>query len=245
MKIQILSIYEKTIFEHECEINSIKIAVEEAVRKEINLVGANLGWANLGWANLRGANLGGANLGGANLGGANLRGANLVEANLGGANLVEANLVGANLGGANLRGANLVEANLIEANLGGANLVEANLIEADLVGANLGGAKLPHFSIIPEGDVIGWKKLFDGTICKLMISSNVKRTSSLIGRKCRAESALVLEGEGISLTKQFKYINYIKGKKVLPDSYDSDIRVECSHGIHFFITKSEAEQFNM
>ena len=33
---------------------------------------------------------------------------------------------------------------------------------------------------------------------------------------------------------------YEVGKEVLPDSWDDNRWNECSHGIHFFITKQEA-----
>jgi hypothetical protein len=69
------------------DANDVRSAVEEAVAKRANLVGANLRGAYLGGANLRGAYLDGANLRGAYLRGANLRGAYLGGANLDGANL--------------------------------------------------------------------------------------------------------------------------------------------------------------
>jgi hypothetical protein len=146
-------------------------------------------------------------------------------------------LYGANLYGANLSGAYLSRANLYGAYLSGANLSRANLS-----GANLSGANLPHFLILPEGDLIVWKKLSNGVICKLKIPADVKRINSLTGRKCRAEKALVLEGEGLGSYDQ-KTI-YKVGEWVIPDSFDDDIRIECSHGIHFFITRKEAEEYN-
>jgi hypothetical protein len=177
-------------------------------------------------ANLRGANLRGADLRGANLGGANLRGANLRGANLGGANLRGADLGGADLGGAALRGANLG-------------------------GANLRGADLDNFSIVPEeGSFIGWKKRADGAIVKLLIPEDAKRVSSLIGRKCRASKATVLEvinptnNNGSCHGSTYAGINYVVGMTCIPDSFDDDIRVECTHGVHFFITRKEAEEFN-
>ncbi len=121
MKFEITSRWSGSIL-FSVETESIKLAVEAAVKSKANLRGANLGGADLRGANLRGADLGGANLRGANLGGANLGGADLRGANLRGANLRGANLRGANLGGANLRGANLRGANLGGANLGGADL---------------------------------------------------------------------------------------------------------------------------
>ena len=106
MKIEILNRYTNKVI-YSCEAETIKEAVEKAVKE-----GAYLEWANLGDANLEGANLVDANLEGAYLGGAYLGDANLRGANFEGANLRGANLEGANLEGANLRDANLESANL-------------------------------------------------------------------------------------------------------------------------------------
>ena len=161
------------------------------------------------------------------------------RANLCGANLYGANLCGADLCGANLRGADLVWANLEGANLEGANLRGANLR-----GANLEWASLPHFQICPEeGSFVGWKKLQGGLIAKLRIPEGAKRTSTLIGRKCRAEYVEVLELPKTSYDKHSGSTLYRKGETVRPDKYDGDIRVECTHGIHFFMTRKEAEEY--
>ena len=159
-----------------------------------------------------------------------------VWANLEGANLYRANLEGAYLYGANLEGAYLYEANLE-----GAYLYGANLEGAYLYGANLEGANLPHFQICPqEGDFIAWKKV-EGGVLKLLVPKDAKRTSSLVGRKCRAEFVVVLEGSGVS--KHDGKTQYEPGMTVYPDKYDDDIRVECTSGIHFFMTKREAEEY--
>jgi hypothetical protein len=89
------------------ETESLKLAVEAAVKSRANLTGANLYGANLTGANLYGANLYGANLYGADLSGADLTGANLYGANLTRADLAGANLTGANLTGADLAGAKI------------------------------------------------------------------------------------------------------------------------------------------
>ena len=181
----------------------------------------------------------------ADLCGANLCGANLCEANLCEANLYGANLYGANLRRADLRRADLYGANLYEANLCGANLCGANLCEANLYGANL-----PNFQIIPQcGEFIGWKKGSDNEIIKLKIPAWARRTSCLKSRKCRAEFIIVLE-----ITKNNKQLTecrgsynsdiiYRVGKCIAPDSYNPDIRVDCTNGIHFFITRKEAEEY--
>ena len=138
--------------------------------------------------------------------------------------------------------ANLYGANLSKANLSGANLYGANLTEVNLTEANLTGAKLPHFQICPEeGSFIGWKKLTGGVITKLLVPAEAKRTSTLVGRKCRAEWVEVLSGCGWD--KHKGKTEYVAGKSVYPDKYDDDIRVECTHGIHFFMTRKEAGEY--
>jgi len=116
----------------------------------------------------------------------------------------------------------------------------ADLRWADLRWADLREADLPHFQICPEdGSFVAWKKV-RGSILKLLVPENAKRTSSLVGRKCRAEFVVVLEGEGVS-THDDKTV-YKVGETVYPDKYNDDIRVECTNGIHFFMTRKEAEE---
>jgi hypothetical protein len=202
-----------------------------------NLSRASLSGADLSGANLSGADLSGANLFGANLSTANLSNANLSKANLFGANLSEANLSKANLSKARLSGANLSEANLSKANLSKARLSGANLFGANLSEANLSKANLPAFQIPQEGELIVWKKASLGLV-KLRIPPNARRTASLVGRKCRAEFAEVLQGSGKSLYDPS--VCYKVGETVRPHNYSNDIRVECAPGIHFFMTRKEA-----
>jgi hypothetical protein len=63
----------------------------------------------------------------------------------------------------------------------------------------------------------------------------------LVGRKCRAQSVEVLEGKGKS--QHDPTWEYSPGKIMTEPDYDPDIRVECSKGIHFFLTKEEAENY--
>ena len=103
MKIQIKNCFDLSVI-FECEADSMKLAVELAIKSGANLSGADLYGANLSRADLSGANLSGSYLSGANLSVANLYGANLSGADLSGANLYGANLSVANLSGANLYG---------------------------------------------------------------------------------------------------------------------------------------------
>lgn len=144
------------------EADSLRVAVETAVRQKTDLSfvdlyradlegadleGANLKEAYFEEANLYGANLTEADLEGANLKEADLEKAYLYRANLVGANLVEANLYGAYLHRADLERAYLYKADLERANLREANLKGAYLKEADLGGADLTGAYLERVDL--------------------------------------------------------------------------------------------------
>jgi hypothetical protein len=152
----------------------------------------------------------------------------------------------ANLSGANLRGADLSSANLSSADLSSADLSSANLRGADLSSANLSSANLEKskgiYQIVPEvGAFVGFKKLADGVIAKLQIPEDAQRVGGYTGRKCRAEKAIVLEGEGVS--QYDSKFTYAVGQVIVPDKWDNDPRVECSHGIHFFLSRQEAADY--
>ena len=219
-----------------------------------NLSGADLSRANLSLANLSRADLSGADLSGANLSGADLSRAYLSGANLSDAYLPRANLSGANLSGADLSRAGLSRAYLSGADLSGANLYGAYLSGADLSSANLSGTDLSGVKnadmviaqtrILPEGDLIGWKKCKNNVIVKMQIPSDAKR-SHAFGRKCRAEYVKVLEviGAEVGIAQHDGKTEYRKGEIVKPDSFDENWQDECAPGIHFFITRIEAENY--
>ena len=151
----------------------------------------------------------------------------------------------ADLTGADLRSADLRSANLSGADLTGAELTGANLRSANLRGANIKEELLISFtSICPEGDLIGWKKCKNNVIVKVKIPSKAKR-SNATGRKCRAEYVKVLEifndEYGISIHDQCT--KYEVGKTIRCDKWDDDRWNECSGGIHFFLTRLEAERY--
>jgi hypothetical protein len=179
---------------------------------------------------------------GAGLSGADLRSANLRSADLSGAYLSGAYLSGADLSGANLSGADLSGAYLSGAGLSGANLRSADLSGADLRSANLEKARGLAFQIPQEGELIVWKAV-EGGVCKLRIPPEAKRTASMIGRKCRAEWVEVLEAPENGAGLHDSSVIYRAGEVVRPDKYDPDPRVECTHGIHFFQTREEAEDY--
>jgi uncharacterized protein YjbI with pentapeptide repeats len=221
LKIEIKSRFTGSVlFAHEAEENTLAITLKMAIAACADLYGADLYGADLSGADLYGADLSRADLSGANLSGANLSGADLYGADLSGADLYGADLSRADLSGANLSG-------------------------ADLYGAKESELVIAKTRILPdEGDVIGWKKCKGNVIVKLLIKSETKRCHAF-GRKCRAERATVLEvfGADKGISTHDGKTEYIKGQEVVCDTWGEDWTVECSGGIHFFITRLEAENY--
>ena len=171
------------------------------------------------------------------------------------ADLSNADLSGANLSRANLRYADLSRADLSDANLSGANLSGANLCYAILSNADLSdiifneGTAFYALQCPEEGSFIGYKKAH-GYIVKLEILADAKR-SSATSRKCRCSAAKVLSITAVDESEEVKEIasdrdsNFIYrvGEIARVDNFDEDRWNECSTGIHFFITRREAEQY--
>jgi len=130
--------------------------------------------------------------------------------------------------------------------LSGANLSGANLYGADLYGANLKEVKnMTTFQIVPEiGPFYAFKKLKDNVIATLYVPRSAQRVNST-GRKCRVEKAKVvaLSSGTEAYDKHTGKLLYTVGKWVRPDSFNADIREECTNGIHCFITRGEAEKY--
>jgi len=220
-----------------------------------NLTRANLTRANLTRAYLTDADLTRAYLTDADLTDADLTDANLTDADLTDADLTDADLTDADLTDADLTRANLTDADLTRANLTRANLTRANLTRANLTRAYLTDAifdettRLPDFQICPEkGAFIAWKKV-SGAVLELQIPASAKRTSSLVGRKCRASKAKVIKaydcepGQTQFQSKHNPDFIWTVGKTHEVEDFNDDIRIECAPGLHFFITRKEAENY--
>jgi len=225
-KIQIKTVFEKIIFEHESENNTIIETVNEYIIQELEkgLLYADLRYADLRYADLRSADLSNADLSNADLSNADLRfadlrfvdlsSADLRYADLRFANLRSADLSSANLSSADLRSADLSNANLSSANLSSADLRSANLSSANLSNANLSSTNLSSADLrylkhnectgflLPqcpsEGSFISWKKA-GGKIVKLLVTDDAKRSSATT-LKCRCSKAKVLGIENLDGT---------------------------------------------
>ncbi len=147
-------------------------------------------------------------------------------------------------------GANLAGCDLQGCDLSNTNLRKANLFHAKMdKDTNLEGAKLPNFQVIPEvGEFTGYKKVQDEVVT-LRIPADALRTCCLTSRKCRVEYAIV---ESISNNKRRVITRtrgankaYVVGRTVRADSFNGDIRLECTNGLHLFPTYQEAEDFTI
>lgn len=117
--------------------------------------------------------------------------------------------------------------------------------------------------VCPEtGSFIGWKKCLVETsdeeltdkpvVIKLEIPENAKRSSGS-GRKCRAEYARVLEIQSLDGTPlpydtiaysiYDPHFTYCVGAMVTSSDFNENRFVECTDGIHFFITREEAVNY--
>ena len=167
----------------------------------------------------------------------------------------------ADLSGSDLRYSDLRGSNLRYSDLRGSDLRYSDLRGSDLRGSNLRGSDLrgsrydertSFFALqCPEkGAFIGFKKV-NGYIVELEIQADAKRSSATT-RKCRCEFAKVLSitnkdgsDSGLTVIHNDNYCgcDYVVGEIVRSDSWDDDRWNECSHGIHFFITRDEAVNY--
>ena len=172
------------------------------------------------------------------------------------ANFENANFRNANFRYADFTNANFRNADFTNADFRNANFENANFRNANFRNANFENAKLPAFQICPEkGSFTAFKKVMLGHtpyILELRIPVTAQRTGTLVGRKCRADkvkviAATTLDGSATPRTifnsKYDKWFTYTVGNVAKADTFDNDIRIECTNGIHFFMTRQEAVDY--
>jgi len=185
--------------------------------------------------------------------------ADLSDKNLSGLNLKNANLKAVNLYKTNLRNADLRNADLnytylYKTDLSYADLRHANLNGAFFREANLLGTKIDYPIACPEiGSFIGYKKAYYGYIVKIQICEDAKRSSATT-KKCRCSKALVLAIENIDGSDSglqeiksyfdFSFI-YRVGKIVEVSDFDDNRWNECAPGIHFFMDRQDAVDYEI
>jgi len=129
-----------------------------------------------------------------------------------------------------------------------ANLRDANLRDAYLRGANLSGAKWDYRTVgihaAPEGELVAWGKKGQH-IVKMLVPAHTPRSCATT-RKHRSAWVLVLEIDDGAVTSfehrtEYGAVTYEVGRETRADSWDTDRWNECSRGIHWFLSRAEAE----
>ena len=250
------------------ELNKIIEYHQHYLNKDIDgweFMRADLSYKNLSGLDLRNAKLYKANLNNADLSSADLRKADLREADLRDADLNNADLRDADLNNACLRYANLRKTALRNVDLSETDMYEADLKEANLFGSDLKNTnivcavinedtKIDYPITCPEtGSFIGYKKAVSGKIVKLQICEDAKRSSATT-KKCRCSKALVLAIEnidesdsglqGIASIYDPSFI-YRVGEIAEVFDFDDNRWDECAPGIHFFMDRQDAVEYEL
>lgn len=240
----------------------------------INLKSANLFKANLRGAKLVRANLRMANLSVANLDKAVFYATDLFAANLFSASLCEATIISTFLNAANLGKVNLCKATVLKSYLYGANLYGALCTSAIIKCNEFGSANLSaikHKECIQNeceyisgkiltNNIIGYKKC---DICRTdtdlvaIVTLEIPRGAivfSINGNKCRTNRAKVIAIEGlnesisnININRAFSHfglMSYYVGDEINIYNFNCEYNNECDKGIHFFLSKEEAINYN-
>ena len=222
-----------------------------AILNDVNFCKSDLRWANFCTTSLQHTNLSYADFREATLNDAYICDSNLIHADFGDASLVGAYLSHLNLTRADFQGANLAWADLRNCVFDNTDLRNCNFMYSNLRGSKY----VPYIPLQcpSDGAFIGWKKV-NNVLIKLEIPEDARRSSATTN-KCRCDKAKVLGfyntlgTEELDITElvndEYEKCRYVKGEMVYPDFFDEDRWNECSHGIHFFVNKQDAINYNI
>ena len=170
--------------------------------------------------------------------------ADLSGADLSDADLMFANLTFADLSGAILSGADLSDADLTRADLSGADLINSELEYANLTNTILDEKEQCRKGIVLTEPIAGYKKAYEGKIITLEIPIGSK-VFSINNYKRRTNKCKVIDMQGE--TELCSYYDtdfkYHVGDEIEIEDFDDNYNVECGEGIHFFLTRNEAENY--
>ena len=201
---------------------------------------------------IRGVNFNKADLAFSDFENTEFYGCNFSECNLTRVNLTNTRIDSCDMTNAVLCGANLSRAHIVSSNLSGADFKRADAFNASFVSCNMENISIDYetkfMAPAPEGDLIGWGK--KGVyIVKMRIPSKAKR-SWATSYKLRAEFVETLEiwdgdDQVYAISHRAKdmtpLVRYAVGTLTWADQWDPNRWLECSHGIHFFLSREQAE----
>lgn len=180
----------------------------------------------------------------------------LYEVDFHNSNVENALFDGCPMRGANFKNANLVTASfrycdMRNCNIEGANLFGAVLEYADLEGI-VSDEDTQWFRLhCPEkGAFLGYKKCVNDRMVQLLIPADAKRTSATLP-SCRCSKAKVLTIKSFDFKKNYEEawslvdenFVYRKGQWVEVKNFNEDRWQDSTTGIHFWMTREEAEAY--
>lgn len=247
---------DKELFTHECDDNTMEKTLNEAARQRISLEGADLRFVDLSGAFLHDLNLRGASLVGAKMVRCSLRYVSMAGADLKDADLRVSTFYNVDLSYADMRGGNFQNAIISFSTLSRARLNDCNFfgvyfLNPDMRGAKTSGAAGLYYACPTEGEFIGWKKA-SGFIVKLRIPADALR-SSATSTKCRCNKAFVLDIQNVDgsaasvqsvASNRDSKFKYARNSWVEVDDFATDRWDECAPGIHFFVDRQEAVDYD-
>lgn len=153
------------------------------------------------------------------------------------ANLKNSYIKLSNLYNNNFYGSFLKDAEIKNSRLNGSNLIETRFDEVQI---NL--KEYRKGKVLTE-DIIGYKQCLNHVIVTLKIPRGAI-VFSVNGQKCRTNKAEVIAIDGANRAySRYNRMSYYVGDKFNIYNFNCEYNQECSEGIHFFMTREEAEAF--
>ncbi len=252
---------------NEAKINSTNF--KKAYMKGATLTGAEINHSSFEGAELYEAYFRNAAISHTHMDGTKMVRAVITDASLnvvlmGGADLSGASFGGSKLGHVNMRMANIQRANFTSAhikesccfehaNLASASFTSASISKdtsfesASLQGCRFDGEERNRLGRILDHPIKGYKRSGEGDIVTLEIPAGAI-VFSINNGKCRTNIAKVVDTVGKpELTSIFdREFKYRVGDEITPkNGFDLAYNVECASGIHFFLTREEAEAYHI
>lgn len=134
-------------------------------------------------------------------------------------------------------------------------IVKSPFERTKIENCKLGERFLERLNFLPDGEFVAYKNTRQGVV-KLLIPADADRVFSTILRKCRASKAIVLElpegcpedSMGVPYAESMwnAEFHYEVGQTMEPwQPFDPTPLLDCTSGIHFFLTRAEAADFEI
>lgn len=236
--------------------------------RNTNLSEANLSNADLYRAFFTAADISNTNLENAllryaifedtNFDGANLAYATFFLANIKRCNFSNSSFICTDFSCANIQDTNFVKSNIKHSIFTNANFTYVSFIENTIAETSFEEANLTHYFKFDNDDnkfrtgkiltdnIIGYKICEDDEGRFVVVTVEIPEGAivfSINGKKCRTNKAKVIAIDGARAFSLYKkYMSYYVGDEFNIKDFDCRYNIECAEGIHFYLTREEAEE---